>query len=685
MSADYLTPEGWTERPMRWAQLALVENDPQEIDPAFWLDYFRRVHADGAVISAGGYVAYYPTQVPLHHRSAWLGDSDLFGELVAGCREQGMAVIARTDPHAIHRQAFEAHPDWAQVVEPGSGPRPHWAMPEAWVTCALGPYNFEFMTEVHREIVSRYRVDGVFSNRWAGHGICYCQHCQQNFRSAFGMELPIQPDPFDPRWRSYRLWRQSRLLELIRTWDEVIHQINPHACYIPNSGGGALSDLDMQQLGDMIPLLFADRQGRSGEMPPWTNGKNGKEYRAAFGRKPVGGMFSVGLEGPQRWKDSVQSEAELRIWAAEGIANGMRPWFVKFCGVVHDPRWLPVVEEIFSWHARHEPYLRHQTPLARIGLVYSQQTAALYGGRQAQNKVEDAILGVYQALLEARLPFEMVHDRLLDREHLSAFKTLVLPNLAVLSEAQCQQIHEFVLRGGSLVATLETSLYDEHGEQREDFGLADLFGVHASGALQGPLKNTYLNVEPGLYRQPVHSAVPFPEMPLTFVPPYPDLPMEEVYPRPAHTDIPEIYLRQFGAGRVIYFPWDIDRTFWQVLDPDHGKLLANAVRWATDEVPPVRVDGPGFLDVTVWRQPDSLTVHLVNLTNPMTMRGAYRQLYPVGPLEVHLRLPQDVRVEAARLLKANLVLQWNLAHGWLVAEVPRLLDHEVLAVDVSPR
>ena len=51
-------------------------------------------------------------------------------------------------------------------------------------------------------------------------------------------------------------------------------------------------------------------------------------------------------------------------------------------------------------------------------MVYSQQTAAFYGGAQAQEKVEDAILGIYQALIEMRVPFEMVHDGLLDAEHI---------------------------------------------------------------------------------------------------------------------------------------------------------------------------------------------------------------------------------------------------------------------------
>ena len=46
---------GWFDKPMRWAQLTLVENDPGRFDPQFWLDYFRRIKADAAC--AGGWGA----------------------------------------------------------------------------------------------------------------------------------------------------------------------------------------------------------------------------------------------------------------------------------------------------------------------------------------------------------------------------------------------------------------------------------------------------------------------------------------------------------------------------------------------------------------------------------------------------------------------------------------------------
>src|SRR5712675_1483276 len=196
-SSGALLREGpdWVDKPMRWAQLTLVEDDPGKFDPAFWLDYFKRSKSDAVCLSAGGCVAYYPTNVPFHHRSAWLGDRDPFGELARGCRKLGMVVIARTDPHATYDDVQQAHPDWIAVEADGK-PRRHWASPEMWVTCALGPYNFDFMTEVKREIMSRYyRVDGIFINRWDGSGMCYCEHCQANFKTATGHDLPRSNDP----------------------------------------------------------------------------------------------------------------------------------------------------------------------------------------------------------------------------------------------------------------------------------------------------------------------------------------------------------------------------------------------------------------------------------------------------------------------------------------------------------
>ena len=122
------TNSGWFDKPMRWAQLTLTEKDPVQYDVNFWLNYFKDAKCDAACISAGGCVAYYPSKIPLHYVTPFMKNRDCFGELYEGCRKQDMVVIARTDPHAIHVDAFEAHPEWV-ACDINGNPRKHWADP----------------------------------------------------------------------------------------------------------------------------------------------------------------------------------------------------------------------------------------------------------------------------------------------------------------------------------------------------------------------------------------------------------------------------------------------------------------------------------------------------------------------------------------------------------------------------
>ena len=151
---------------------------------------------------------------------------------------------------------------------------------------------------------------------------------------------------------------------------------------------------------------------------------------------------------------------------------------------------------------------------------------------------------------------------------------------------------------------------------------------------------------------------------------------------PPKADISEVYLRECGRGRVVYFPGDLGRTFWEAFDADHAKLLANAVRWAANEDPLVTVTGPGVLVVTVWRQRDSLAIHLVNLTNPMMMKGPMRELLAVGPQQVRLKLPSGIKPRRLHLLTSGHTPRVTESAGALLVTVPSILAHEVLAVDV---
>jgi hypothetical protein len=590
-----------------------------------------------------------------------------------------MSIIARTDPHATWQNVYDAHPDWIAVTADGEKRR-HWAKPDLWVTCALGPYNFEFMTQVHKEIMESYEPDGIFSNRWAGSGICYCEHCQKNFKTFSGMELPRSNNSSDPVFRKYSEWNIARLKELWLLWDDVIRKKKTTSRFIPNGFP------DKVITGQLSDIVFTDHQARSGYTMPWSNGKVAKELRASIGMKPLGGIFSVGVEEKYRWKDSVQSDEEIRIWVAEGTANGMRPWFTKFSGVLYDKRWLATVDNIYQEHYRNERYLRNTAPLARVGMVFSEQSGN-YGNEMWQQKNGDHEMGMYQALIEARIPFEMVNDRLLDAEHLKPFKLLILPNISSLSDEQCDQLREFARNGGSLLATFETSLYDEKGNRRDNFGLADLFGVSYAKQVDGPMQNSYLNLKSDADSNKFHPVLKDLEdafriiNTIYMVKVKPEIPFPDPVPLIPETDIRGLYLNDNGNSRVAYFPVDIDRTYWQIMSTDHLKLLQNTIRWTLNEEPVVDVEGPGVIDVTVWRQKDSMTVHLVNLTNPMMMKGPFREFIPVDA-RVRIKIPEGTKPKEVRLLINGTVPEFKNNNGYINLDVSQITDHEIIGIDL---
>jgi hypothetical protein len=239
--------------------------------------------------------------------------------------------------------------------------------------------------------------------------------------------------------------------------------------------------------------------------------------------------------------------------------------------------------------------------------------------------------------------------------------------------------------------------------RRDNFGLASLFGASFGGKLEGPMMNSYLELEKnpstgqfhpllsgfenatriinGVNRVIVKPADSGSYSPLKLIPSYPDLPMEEVFSRTRNFVEPGVYAREVGRGRVVYFPWDIDRTFWEILDVDHGKLLRNAVLWATDESAPVTVKGPGLLDLSIWTQKNSMTVHLVNLTNPMMMKGPVREIIPLPGQQVRVRVPTDRKIGKIHLLVAGREIPYKQHAGLIELQVPSIGLHEVVAID----
>jgi hypothetical protein len=148
------------------------------------------------------------------------------------------------------------------------------------------------------------------------------------------------------------------------------------------------------------------------------------------------------------------------------------------------------------------------------------------------------------------------------------------------------------------------------------------------------------------------------------------------------TAIPGLVLRAVpGRGRVAYLPADLDRCFGRDRIPDHALLIANLVLWASRRPMPVEVDGPGLLDVHLYRQPGRLVLHVVNLTNPAAFRPYVTELHAVGPLRVRVARPPDLAPTVARRLVAGGESPCAFEDGWITLGIERILDHEVLSIE----
>src|SRR6266571_2262991 len=106
---DASEPKPWYSVMRRCGQINVNERDPLTLDADAWMDYWASLKVDAVLLNGGGILAFYPTRVPFHHRSQYLGSRDLFGEMVAAAKKRGLRVVARMDCNFAYAEAFPAH------------------------------------------------------------------------------------------------------------------------------------------------------------------------------------------------------------------------------------------------------------------------------------------------------------------------------------------------------------------------------------------------------------------------------------------------------------------------------------------------------------------------------------------------------------------------------------------------
>jgi putative glycosyl hydrolase-like family 6 (GHL6) protein len=325
-------PEPWYRRIYRWGQTNLTEVDPSRYDAAWWREHWRKTHVQGVIVNAGGIVAYYPSRYTLHHRALTLGERDFYGEIVAAAREQGLAVLARMDSNRASAAFFVEHPDWFSVDVEG---RPYRAE-DRYVACVNSPYYEQFLPDVLREIVERSHPDGITDNSWSGlerTRICHCGHCARGFREATGLNLPRAIDWDDAAYRRWIVWNYTRRIEIWEMNNRITREAGgPHCVWIGMNSGDLVAQSmrfrDYKAICERAEIIMLDSQARTASGGFQANAETGKLIHGLLGwDRLVPESMAMYQAGRPTFRIASKPEPEARLWAVEGFAGTIQPWW----------------------------------------------------------------------------------------------------------------------------------------------------------------------------------------------------------------------------------------------------------------------------------------------------------------------------------------------------------------------
>ncbi|HTF63855.1 MAG TPA: alpha-amylase family protein [Edaphobacter sp.] len=700
--------DAWHQRLKRIMQVNFNEHDPENFDVEAWADYLASCKAQATFLSITNIVAFYPTKLPDYPTSPFLKGRDLFGECAKAAHARGIRIMGRMSPDLAHSVLAEKHPEWFRrnsdgslMREQGLGGESHDPSMSTQIyapTCQFTSYYSEYLPAIMNEILSRYEIDGIYANGWPGVNApkCYCETCRK-----IG----------DPNTSAYSAAYLKRAKELWDGYSTLLAAHNPEMIFSGNLGGGFKGgDLDLKELTASAAWFLADNQGRGplGE-PAWDASQQTRIAKAIVGDRPVpNSTGAYTISGAARWRNVTGNASEVRLRLMQTAAAGgvlYYHWLGFQQGFFEDRRWQELGREFLSWQAANDRHFHNLRSITNVALVVAQRSNRLYKAPPGTNGL-DSIQGMYSILTEARVPFDVVLSDDLSAQTLQRYSVLILPNMALMSDIQKGQIEAFVAKGGALLATFETGLYDENGGKRSDFALAELFRMHKAGDRQGfgtaasGLKpaNPGVNSEQRIERQhPVVASfndthliqgsswrvplAPESEPVLTHIAAYPMYPTEAVYSREPHTREAVAIVREHGPSRLVYLAEDVEAGYWRTSAGDLGDLVTNSIRWLVGDSSPIKVDGDGLIEIYGWETEPGYAIHLVNFTNPYFRAGITRRTYAAGEQKVQVVLRDSKPIREAHLLRAGLKLSVAQKGKNVEFTIPRLVDYEMAVLE----
>lgn len=687
----------------------------------------------GVTISEFGFVdplyVYYDSKL-LKRRSPHV-PAERIAKEIAEYQRLGVRILG-VYPPTLQGEVFEKHPDWRRIAT-NTTQIPQVDMkqnPAGGMLCILGPYG-DFFIEVLAEIqtkfpaVDAYSFDGLHYG-----GVCYCQHCRANFKKETGKEIP-NADLNDPAFRRYQHWADRRMEDVIRRLQTRLKRIKPEVALVTwttNAGRwGHFLSIPRNMPSRMNLLLDApdqefwlDETNRGATVVPvlanayiWAT----TNHRVAFS-EPY-----LMTHGNPYGKDSFPPHEVLcRMLLA--ITHGAAPSIA----VLQPPHLQSGVYHAMDEVQKRKEWLTHKRPEPWAALVLSDNTRNFYG--RSPGVVEERymanVLGVFRAALEEHLPLAVINDWNLNTEDLSRYKVLILANTACLDNRQVAAIEQYIRGGGGLVATVDTSLFDEFGDPRPNFALAGVLGVNyrglptQAGGKQLEIDGNFAKSIGPDYWEKRKNVFDFEQDPKSFLNQgrmrtYVDTdritfkgPAVRVALRdnqstapatlrskdnPSADAMPAVVARSHGKGRVVYLPAGLDAAYYLYPYPYQRLVLKHAIEWAAAAPAPLRVEAPMCVHATFFRQQkpgiDRLLVHLFNDLNTTAFHALPNDDVPlreeVVPIsDIKLTFDPKYRIRRVHLEPQGTELRTEPIDGKIRVVVPRLELHSIVVTELEP-
>ena len=342
------------------------------------------------------------------------------------------------DSNRAAEDFFEAHPDWFARDADG---QPYRAA-DKYVACINSPYYDEYLPGVLREIIERSRPDGFTDNSWAG-SAARASATATTARASSGDERHAAAAagrlgrPGLPRLDRVELRAPDRGVGAEQSHDA--RRGGPDCIWIGMNSGSvtaqARSFRDLKAICERAEIMMLDHQRRDDDTGFQQNGDAGKRVHTLLGwDKLIPESMAMYQSGPGDFRVASKPAAEARMWVIEGFAGGIQPWWHHVGAYHEDRRKYRSAEPLLRWRKANEQYLVNRTPVANVGVVWSQRNIDFYGRDAAAEVVDAPYTGFMHALVRARIPYLPIHADHIDRDA-AGLTVLILPNVGALSDA----------------------------------------------------------------------------------------------------------------------------------------------------------------------------------------------------------------------------------------------------------